>query len=66
MVIDKPTPIPDSPLAAIPDPLQLRWVIGMRYAEILVLKKLLRVVESRDRLFQSKAESDERQEVTGA
>jgi hypothetical protein len=51
MATDTSHPIPDNPLGAIPDPTHVRWVIGMRYAEILVLKKLLRAAESRDRLF---------------
>jgi hypothetical protein len=51
-VTDQPTTIRDEdPLAAIPHPSEVRRLIGMRYAEILILKKLLRAAESRDHLF---------------
>lgn len=51
MVLNNFLPSHDDPLDAIPDPTHLRWVIGMRYAEILILKKLLKVADSRCRLF---------------
>lgn len=44
----------DKSLDAIPEPAHLRWVIGMRYAEILVLKKLLRAAEARKILYPMK------------
>ncbi len=50
-----PPPQTQDTLAAIPEPIEVRWLIGVKYAEILVLKKLLRAAESRDRLFPSPA-----------
>jgi hypothetical protein len=44
---------PQDDLAAIPDPTHVRYLIGTRYAEIRVLKKLLRAAESRNKLFPS-------------
>lgn len=53
-------------LEAIPDPVHVRWVIGLRYAEILVLKKLLRAAESRCRLFPGiKSSEAESRQVAG-
>ncbi len=58
---------PPDALASIPDPLHVRWVIAMRHAEILVLRKLLRAAESRSRLFPSDAtQSDRSPEVSRA
>jgi hypothetical protein len=44
-------PAPNDALASIPDPTHVRWLIGVRYAEIAVLKRLLRAAESRNRLL---------------
>lgn len=62
------SPLPSGALATIPDPLYVRRLIGTRYAEILVLKRLLRAAESRNRLFPTsppESDSDKTPEVTG-
>jgi hypothetical protein len=41
---------PDSPVGQIPPPQELRVIIARRYAEIAVLKRLLKAAESKSRL----------------
>ena len=59
--------LPSDAITTIPDSLSVRRLIGTKYAEILVLKRLLRAAESRSRLFPPDGTpSDKKPGVPGA
>ena len=45
------TPLLPNPIAAVPPPADIRQMIGIRAAELSLLRRLLRLAESRDRLL---------------
>jgi hypothetical protein len=46
-----PAPLLPDPIAAVPAPADIRQMIGIRAAELSLLRRLLRLAESRDRLL---------------
>jgi len=46
-----PTELLPGPIATVPLPADIRQMIGIRSAELKLLHRLLKVAESRDRLF---------------
>ena len=46
-----PTALLPGPIATVPPPADIRQMIGIRSAELKLLQRLLKVAESRDRLF---------------
>jgi hypothetical protein len=48
--IDYCEPKPCNPIEVIPTPSELRRIIGTRYAELTVLRRLLKVAEEKARL----------------
>ncbi len=45
------SPLLPDPIAAVPPPADIRQMIGIRAAELSLLRRLLRLAESRDRLL---------------